>query len=395
MNVCDKVHKTQTLQALSRQVSAGRIPQAWLLLGPSGSGKSLASLAIAASLNCSEQPGVGCGTCSTCARIMRRRHPDVHHVVAEGAIIPVDLIRELVIPEAARSPFEGRHKVFVIEESDRMNPPAQNALLKTLEEPQPDTVFILQSANEDEVLETIRSRCQLVRLEPVPEARVIEMLVEDGVDDDLAILAARLSAGDFERARRLAEDEVALERRRFWTDIPIRLTTPVDAQDVAAEILVEAKRAVKEKEAAHKQEVLDLAEILGEGRGTAGARAALQKRHKRELKRLEEEVLGEALAALASFYRDVVVMRSGKADAVVNIDLIERLEEWTRSPSGTPHFLRAAERCIDARASFVNNANQSLAIEAALVEIVSLVQPPVLETSWASTASRPRLSQYR
>ena len=376
MNVWDKLHHSRVIDGLADQMASGAIPHAWLLLGPAGSGKGSAALAMAASLNCDVEPSVGCGTCSTCARIMRRRHPDVHHVVAEGQIIPVDLIREMVIPEASRSPFEGRFKVFIIEEAERMNPPAQNALLKTLEEPQPDTVFILLSGNEDEVLETIISRCRIVRLEPVAEARIVEMLEEDGVSEEAALLSARLADGDFDRARNLGEDEVVLTRRNFWIRVPSRLTSPVDAQDIAAEILTEAKAAVKEREKAQKDELSELADAIGEGRGTGGARTALAKRHKRELRRLEEDVLGEALSSLASYYRDIVAIRAGSSDAVTNIDLLPELEAWATSDAATVDLLRAAERCIEVRASFVSNANASLAIEAALVEITSLLVPP-------------------
>src|SRR5687767_15984864 len=125
MNIWDKLHRSRSLEGLARQISLGEVPHAWLLLGPSGSGKRAAAKAIAAALNCSEQPGVGCGTCTTCARIVRGRHPDVHQIAPEGPLIPVDVIREIVVPEASRSPFEGRRKVFIIEESDRMNEPAQ------------------------------------------------------------------------------------------------------------------------------------------------------------------------------------------------------------------------------------------------------------------------------
>ncbi|MEA2498725.1 MAG: polymerase subunit delta [Actinomycetota bacterium] len=377
MNVWDKLHRSRVIDGLAGQMESGAIPHAWLLLGPAGSGKGSAALAMAASLNCEVEPGIGCGTCSTCARIVRRRHPDVHHVVAEGQIIPVDLIREVVIPEAARSPFEGRFKVFIIEEAERMNPQAQNALLKTLEEPQPDTVFILLSGNEDEVLETIRSRCRIVRLEPVAEARIVEMLEEDGVSEESALLAARLADGDFDRARNLGEDEVVLRRRNFWIKVPPRLMSPVDAQDAAAEILAEAKVAVKDREKAQKQEIVELADAIGEGRGTGGARAALSKRHRRELRRLEEDVLGEALSSLASYYKDVVAIRVGSPDSVTNIDLLPELEAWAASDATTVDLLRAAERCIDVRASFVSNANASLAIEAALVEISARVRPPM------------------
>jgi DNA polymerase-3 subunit delta' len=216
-----------------------------------------------------------------------------------------------------------------------------------------------------------------VRLEPVAEARIVELLEEDGAPEETALLAARLADGDFERARILTEDPLALERRNFWVQIPPRLLTPVDAQDIGAEILAEAKVAVKHRERAQKDELSELADSIGEGRGTGGARTALAKRHKRELRRLEEDVLGEALSALASFYRDVVILRAGGAEGVTNLDLIPELETWAASDVSDRHLLRAAERCIEVRASFVSNANASLAIEAALLEISTIVAPPV------------------
>lgn len=382
MNVWSKLDDSRVVEALERTLAGGEIPHAWLLLGPAGSGKRSVALAMGAALNCTVEPGVGCGTCSACARVVRRRHPDVHNIMPEGPLIPVDVIRETVIPEASRSPFEGRRKVFIIEEADRMNEAAQNALLKTLEEPHPDTVFILLSDAEEEVLDTIISRCRVVRLEPVSETRIVELLEEDGADPVRALLAARLSEGDFDRARHLAEDEVVLARRSDWVHIPARLISSVDALDVAAEVLETAKRAVKERELAQKDQVQELSEAMGEGRGTAGARNALAKRHKRELKRLEEDVLGESLASLASFYRDVVALRRGGEEAVTNIDQLESLTDWARSDVPDAALLAAVERCLDARGAFQSNANPALTIEAALVQLAAIVPPPTAASLW-------------
>lgn len=383
MNVWSKLDRSRVVAGIERTMASGEVPHAWLLLGPSGSGKRSTALAMSAALNCTVEPGVGCGTCSSCARIMRARYPDVHHIVPEGPLIPVDVIRESVIPEASRSPFEGRRKVFVIEEADRMNDSAQNAILKTLEEPQPDTVFVLLSGSEEELLETIRSRCRVARLEPVSEARIVELLEEDGASEEVALLAARLSEGDFERARNLAEDEVVMQRRGTWLGIVARLNSPVDALDAAAEVIEETKHAVKEREGVQKGEIEQLAEAMGEGRGTAGARNALAKRHKRELKRLEEAVLGEALGSIASFYRDVVALRRGGEEAVTNVDMLDRLGEWAECDLSDASLLAAVDRCLQTRASFQSNANTLLAIEATFVELSRLAPPPALTPLWA------------
>ncbi len=373
MSVWGPLEASPVIAGVARQIAAGEVAHSWLLLGPAGSGKRPAAAAMAAALQCPAEPLVGCGSCSTCLRIVRHRHPDVHHIAPEGPLIPVDVIRELVLPEAARSPFEASMKVFIIEEAERMNPAAQNALLKTLEEPLSDTIFILISDREEDLLETIRSRCRVVRLEPVPEQRIVELLERQGVIAQKALVAARIADGDMERALTIALDDAAGERRALWLSIPRRLVSPIDSLDAAAEVLDEARRGVKALEAHQKQETQELAEMIGERRGTAAARNALAKRHKRELKRREEELLGEALQTIASFYRDVLALRAGGAEAVVNIDMMAELEMWTQADVDDAALLRACERCIEARASFMSNANPTLAIEATLVEIGHLV----------------------
>ncbi|HEX2051758.1 MAG TPA: DNA polymerase III subunit delta' [Actinomycetota bacterium] len=376
MSVWDRVAGSRAAAALARQVAAGGVAHAWLLLGAPGSGKQATAVCMAAALECPVRPAAGCGECSSCLRVVRQRHPDVHHVVPEGPLIPVDTVREAIIPEAARSPFEGAYKVFVVEEADRMNDAAQNALLKTLEEPQPDTVFVLVSDHEDDLLETIRSRCRVVRLDPVPEERIVELLRAEGAADDVALLAARAADGDGDRARALAFDDHVAARRRFWAGVPARLTSPVDALDAATEVVEAARAEVKARERAQRDAVAELADAMGEGRGTATARNALAKRHRRELRRVEELVLGEALAALGSFYRDVVALRRGASDAVVNLDRLDELDAWAAADVGDAALLAAAERCVTARASLTRNANVPLQLEATLLELARLAPPP-------------------
>jgi DNA polymerase-3 subunit delta' len=377
MSVWDSLTGSRTSETLVKQVRGKEVAHSWLLLGPSGSGKRSAAIAMAAALNCEVEPGVGCGTCSACERILRRRYPDVHHIQPEGPLIPVDVIRETVIPQTSRSAFEGRTKVFVIEEADRMNEPAQNALLKTLEEPNDDTVFILISDDEEEVLETIQSRCRIVRLEPMSEDGLVEVMVGSGASEEEARLAARVSHGDVDRAQSLVQEKEASLRRSLWRSVPHRLVAPTDALDAATEILDTARSAVKAREREQKKEITELADATGEGRGTAHARNALAKRHKRELRRLEEEILGEALDAIASFYRDVVAVRTGGAGTAINLDSLEGLEAWADSDVPDIRLLMAVERCITARAALPKNANQTLTIESCLLGITQLVQPPV------------------
>ena len=375
MTVWDRLRGSRAAEGIAAQIERGEVTHAWLFVGPAGSGKGPTSVALAAALNCRVQPLIGCGECSSCLRIVRRRHPDVHHIVPEGPIIPVDVIRESVIPEANRTPFEGSYQVFVIEEAERMNPAAQNALLKTLEEPQPHTVFVLISDRAEELLETVHSRCRVVRLEPVPEERIVSLLQQEGATQELALLAGRVAEGDLDKARTLAFDDDAAERRRAWNRLPRRLTSPVDALDAAVEILDESRSAGKALQDAHKTEVKELAEALGERRGTAQARNALERRHKREVRRVESEILGDALRTLASFYRDVLAIRSGGDEAVVNLDLLDELRGWADSEISDADLVEAIERCVVARGTLPRNANPQLAIEAVLVELARLAPP--------------------
>jgi DNA polymerase-3 subunit delta' len=375
MTVWDRLRGSRAAEGIANQVQRGEATHAWLLVGSAGSGKLPTAVALSAALNCSVEPLVGCGECSSCLRTLRRRHPDVHHITPEGPIIPVDVIRESIIPEANRSPFEGNYQVFIIEEAERMHPAAQNALLKTLEEPQPHTVFVLISDRAEELLETVHSRCRVIRLEPVPEERIVEFLQQEGAPLETALLCARLSEGDLDKARALAFDDEVAERRRNWTRLPRRLATPNDALDAATEILDEAKGAGKDLQAAQKEELKELAEAFGEKRGTAQARNALEKRHKREVRRLEGEILANALRTLASFYRDIVAIRRGGDEAVANIDLLEELRGWAASEIPDAAFVEAIERCVVATGTLPRNANAQLTMEATLVWLAHLAPP--------------------
>jgi hypothetical protein len=122
---------------------------------------------------------------------------------------------------------------------------------------------------------------------------------------------------------------------------------------------------------------------MGEGRGTAAARNALANRHKRELRRLEQDVLGEALATLGSFYRDVLALRRGAVEGIVNLDLIDDLRSWAESDASDAALVRAVDRCLETRGQFEHNPNATLHMEATLLDLARLVPPPVTTEAWA------------
>ena len=159
-----------------------------------------AARCFAAALVC---PDGGCGACNACRRARSARHPDVIEVEPAGTFVVVDQVEEMM-KEAFTSPFEAERKVIVLTEADRMNEPAANKLLKTLEEPPARTHFLLLSEAPDELLPTVRSRCQRIDFAALSDADVAAGLVAAGVSPEAAAAAARLASGRLDRARSLA-----------------------------------------------------------------------------------------------------------------------------------------------------------------------------------------------
>ena len=159
------VGQDRVVALLRRAIERGRVPHALLLSGPPGAPLVDAAIALACALNCTVSRGEGCGVCDACSKIVQGIHPDVVTLVREGAanIVPIERVREQVIARIALPPHEADTRVFVVEEATAMAPPAANALLKTLEEPPPRTLFVLCTTAPEQLLPTIRSRCQRVR----------------------------------------------------------------------------------------------------------------------------------------------------------------------------------------------------------------------------------------
>ncbi|HEY1815614.1 MAG TPA: hypothetical protein VGG74_24870 [Kofleriaceae bacterium] len=150
---------------LRRAIEVGRVPHAYLFSGPPGAPMVDTALALAMALNCKVAPGEGCSDCDACAKIIAGIHPDVVTLVREGAanIVPIESVRNQVIARLGLPPHEADMRVFIVEEATAMAPPAANALLKTLEEPPSRTSFVLCTTAPEQLLPTIRSRCQRVR----------------------------------------------------------------------------------------------------------------------------------------------------------------------------------------------------------------------------------------
>jgi len=205
---------------LRAAIAGARVHHAYLFTGPPGAGTRDTALALAAALNCLEAPGEGCDHCISCEKIAQGIHPDVVTLEREGAaqIVPIDVVRQ-VIARVGLPPHEARVRVFLVDEATALQGAAANALLKTLEEPPQRTMFILSTVAPDQLLPTLRSRCQRVAFAARPVATAAE-------GDEAAALRIRLAgevaelaggaAGPRELgaalalAQRVAEDKTAV-----------------------------------------------------------------------------------------------------------------------------------------------------------------------------------------
>jgi len=353
---------------------------AWLFTGPPGSGRSVAARAFAAALQC-ERGGVGCGECAGCHTVRARTHPDVHLVVPEGLSIAVQEMRSIVLT-AARLPVLGRWQVVLVEDADRLTEAASNALLKAVEEPPSRTVFLLcaPSTHPDDVSVTIRSRCRVVSLRaPAPDAVAEVLIRRDGIDPTTAEWAAQAAQGHVGRARRLARDPEARERRRAVLSVPAALTG-LGACFAAADQLVTAA----EQEAAALSAELDgpetdaLKQALGAGgtgkgaaaatRGSAGAIKELERRQRSRSTRAQRDALDRALVDLAAFYRDVLVVQCGASVRPAHPDATADVRRLARAltPEGALHRLDAVLAC---REALELNVKPRIAVEAMTVAL--------------------------
>ncbi|HVX44540.1 MAG TPA: DNA polymerase III subunit delta' [Mycobacteriales bacterium] len=355
-----------------QNVPPGGMTHAWLFTGPPGSGRSVAARAFASALQCAEG---GCGVCAACHTVKAGTHGDLHLVNPEGLSIPVGQMRRIV-QTAARAPGLGRWQVVLIEDADRLTEAASNALLKAVEEPPDRTVFLLcaPSTHPDDVSVTIRSRCRVVPLRtPAPEAVAEVLHHRDGIDVETARWAAAASQGHVGRARRLARDEKARDRRDAVLSVPASLRS-LKAALSAADALV---RAAEEEAAAYSAERDQperdaLATALGAGgegkgtsasaRGSAAALKELERQQKSRATRAQRDALDRALVDLAGFYRDVLIRQAGADVPAAHPD---RARDVAKVATMTPEdALARLDAVLACREALELNVKPRIAVEA-------------------------------
>lgn len=193
---------------LKHLAGAGKLPRSMIFSGRAGVGKLEAAVTLAQALNCTIETNDACGRCPSCARIAKDEHPDVRVLRAEGkgGQVKSEGVREAVA-EIPFHPFEGRRRVIILADAERMNPTTANTLLKTLEEPPLWATLILLTANEAALLPTILSRCQIVRFSPLAPEELEKLLVtRHEVPADRAPVLAAVAGGGIARALALTEE---------------------------------------------------------------------------------------------------------------------------------------------------------------------------------------------
>ncbi|MGC8490916.1 MAG: DNA polymerase III subunit delta' [Syntrophobacteraceae bacterium] len=187
---------------LKRVLKNETVPHAFLFSGMSGSGKLATAVEFARALNClAPLDHDACGTCGSCRKLDEGLHPDVVRITSDGAFIKLEQVRELVKRFRFR-PFEGKFRVVIIQDAQKMLEATANAMLKILEEPPEANLFILLAAESQMILPTIVSRCCQVRFQPLEDSMVAERLQrEEGVSPERAAAIARLAEGSLEKAR--------------------------------------------------------------------------------------------------------------------------------------------------------------------------------------------------
>jgi DNA polymerase-3 subunit delta' len=337
----DVVGHRRIIELLARSVSRDSLPPSLIFAGPGGVGKRLTAVALAQRLNCQKPNQVkpdptgdaadACGKCAACVRIARGVHPDVFVLEpGDSGSIKIEQVRE-VIDRAGYRPFEGRRRVVIIDEAHALVPAAQNALLKTLEEPPSSSVFILVTAHPDVLLPTVRSRCPRLNFRPLSPGEIAGVLAARGQTEAAARAVAATADGSLGRALEASADDF------------------VEAREIAGRVLAHAAAAPDPRRRIEGAKDL----LTNTGAGGASDRAQL----------------AVYLRAMGSLLRDIALLAT-RADAsrLANPDLRPRLDRLTTVFQGA-RGVRAFDAVDEALAALERNAGVKIVADWLVMEL--------------------------
>lgn len=208
------------VSSLQNQIQYNKVSHAYIFEGAAGSGKKLIAYTFAKTLLCEEEGTSPCGKCISCRSFEDLNNPDIIFVKPGKTIsLGVDDIREQVLSTVSIKPYQYKYKIYIIDKAHKLTPGAQNALLKTIEEPPAYGVFLLLTNNINSFLETIISRCVVKKISPLPNGMVKKYLTENNIDEKTAEISAVYSGGSIGTALKLSSDAEFIALRDEITSI--------------------------------------------------------------------------------------------------------------------------------------------------------------------------------
>lgn len=325
------VGQDHLVAVLRQAVADDMVGHAFVLVGESGLGQVALTRALAAALNCpSVHDGAGCGTCDVCVRIARGVHPAVIELEPDGAHHSVSDVRDVWLPHATVTMSEGRRRVIRIVDADLMNVPAQNALLKLLEEPPASVVWVLDVRRDAALLDTVLSRCHVLRLAFLDADTLSSLALSLGIGPADVARDVRLSGGSPERLRDLADPQLAVLRdtavglmSTLYAEGPVAVFGAVKSVVAAAKAAV---NRVKEENAAERERLEVAYGVDGKSGFPPGVLTRLTRSHERRERAAQRHALQFFLAQLHSYLRDVMLCAVQVDEGqLLNVDRVDEV----------------------------------------------------------------------